>query len=77
MERGSSPGLLSMSETTLKGLKTSHQIITPGCRARLGDDAALEFAFGRIREAYRSIVGYGSNKEVLWDVVLIRREVEE
>jgi hypothetical protein len=64
-------------QTTLPGLKASHQMITPTCRENRGDDGAFEEAIARIRRTYDSCVGHEANGEVTWHLALVRAEPGE
>lgn len=60
--------------TTIPGLKASHQIITPTCRKNRGVAGALGEAVRRVAETYMDCATAEGNKDVRWHIVLIREE---
>lgn len=66
---------LSEDETVLPGLKVSHQVISPACRANRTPEGALDEAIDRIRTAYVAYVTAPSNLEVNWHLVMTREQV--
>jgi hypothetical protein len=62
--------------TNIPGLKASHQIITPTCRANRGLQGAFDEAVRRVTQTYADCAPADGNEEVRWHLVLVREEVE-
>jgi len=60
--------------TTLPGLKSGHQIITPECRQNRGVTPAFLEAAQRLQETYDTYARTQENRDVKWHLVLIRDE---
>ncbi len=60
--------------TTIPGLKSSHQIVSPKCRENRGRFIAAEEAAGRLVRDYAKYSDGDQAKGVNWHFVLVREE---
>lgn len=63
--------------TTIPGLKSGHQMITPVCRDNRGTTDAFLEASERLRRAYDSYARSEGNEDVTWHLVLVRDDGSE
>lgn len=63
-----------MSEVSIPGLKSGHQMITPTCRENRGSIDAFDEATARLRSTYARYADTAANGGVTWHLVLVRDE---
>jgi hypothetical protein len=61
-------------QTTVPGLKSGHQIITPTCRHNRGTTPAFLEAAERLQKLYDLYARAPDNRDVTWHLVLVREE---
>jgi hypothetical protein len=63
-------------ETSVSGLKSGHQMITPTCRHNRGATEAFLEAAARLQATYDRYVRSKGNDDVTWHLVLVREGEE-
>jgi len=63
-----------MSQTTIPGLKSGHQMITPVCRQNRGTTPAFLEAVERLQRLYDNYARGAGSEGVTWHLVLVRED---
>lgn len=63
-----------MTEVTIPGLKSGHQMITPTCRENRGTIESFDEAATRLRATFARYADTAENSDVTWHLVLVRDE---
>lgn len=65
-----------MNVTSIPGLKSGHQMITPTCRVNRGTTPAFLEAAKRLQDLYDRYARGDDSEDVTWHLVLVREDTK-